>query len=441
MKSLMTAIILVLAIPTFAANISESDVKSFLNNWLAAQNAGSFANYSVMYAQEFSGIKRSGNKRTTSFNRNAWLEDRKRMFKNKMRVSARNVQINALGPTATVKFEQTWESQGYKDKGEKQLYLVIEKSGLRIKREEMFASKVLAGKGMVLDSINFPFAFAIKEGVIIEHVDIKPEYMKGKPQLSSRDPYYVALSGVNTHLLPKNIFSLIGTPVKIYSAKGVCKSSIEEFKIVVKEVPSDGTQQQWKEELTPSAKIAETVFSEGIPHLIATTKNCSGDFAKDARLPQSPIALGQKVDKKMETKTWSVFTAMPLYRKAIKPFGKNIRIVNMRKFIFPFKRISSVYVTVSVVAGNPLCGAEGGESLGALWEVKKTIKGYEYKEISYLDDQILDYATDIDDDGVPDFHYLSRYRDGSFSFGFIRGDKHNNDDTRFDEAAFNHSPC
>ena len=445
----MTAIILILAIPTFAANISESDVKSFLSNWLAAQNAGSFTNYSVMYAQEFSGIKRSG-KQTTSFNRNAWLEDRKRMFKSKMKVSASNVQINALGSTATVKIEQTWESQGYKDKGEKQLYLVLEKNGLKIKREEMIASKVLAGKGMVLDSSNFPFAFAIREGVVIENVDIKPEYINSKPQLSSRDPYFVAISGVNTQFLPTNIKSLIGMPVKIYSAKGMCESKIDGFKYVVKDIPSAATIQRWKEETTPVSTIIKTVLSEGYRHLVATTGKCVGDFAKDARLKDSPIGVGQKVDKEMENKVWKAFKALPLYEKTIKPYEDSIDIKNIVKFKLILYGKTYTWVSILVVAGNPYCGEEGGETLGVLWEVVRSGRGYDLKEVTYLDDQVFDYVTDIDNDGKPDFHYkeIVSGNDPRY-FGFVVGNKPKElglhfeeaTDLRFEEAALNDTPC
>lgn len=61
MKSLIILAFLLFCItPTFAADISEADVKAFLENWLSAQNRGAFADYADLYAGRFLGIKRSG---------------------------------------------------------------------------------------------------------------------------------------------------------------------------------------------------------------------------------------------------------------------------------------------------------------------------------------------------------------------------------------------
>lgn len=450
MKNIMTLIaVLLLATSSFAAEITETDVKAFLVSWLTAQNTGSYSNYASMYAAKFQGVKRSGD-HTSRFNHDTWLKDRKRMFKNKMNVTAANIRIQTMEASVIVQFEQNWESNGYKDKGDKQLYLVLEKNRLKIAREEMLASKVLAGKRMVLDSTNFPFAFAMAEGIVMENVDINPNIIKGKPRLSSREPFYTATASINTHLLPKNIQSLIGMPAKLYSANGVCESKINGFKYVVKDIPSAANKQRWIEKKTPDSQIVENILSEGNHHLVATTEKCTGDFAKQASLPESPIAVGQKVDKDLEIKVWSAFKALPLYKKTIKPYEKDIDVSSIRKFILTLNGKTSTWVSILVVAGNPYCGEEGGETLGALWEVVKSAHGYDLKEIRYLDDQIFDYVTDIDNDGIPDFHYKETVTgNDSKYFGLVRGNKSNKMglhfeeaiDLRFEEAALNDTPC
>lgn len=133
--------ILFLATTSFAADISESDVKIFLNDWLAAQNKGSYSDYAAMYSKSFVGIKRSG-KSTHKFDYEGWLKDRKKMFSKKMLVSANFPEIRISGARASIKFEQTWESGTYRDKGDKVLDLVLEDEKLRIIREEMLFSKV-----------------------------------------------------------------------------------------------------------------------------------------------------------------------------------------------------------------------------------------------------------------------------------------------------------
>jgi hypothetical protein len=143
MRSFMTLIaILVFATSSFAGEISKSQVRAFLYEWLDAQNTGSYSNYAAMYSNSFIGIRRSGSS-TTNLNHDAWLKDRKNMFNKKMVVEAKNPEIKLSGTTASVKFEQIWESGTYKDKGDKLLNLALESGKLKITREEMLFSKVV----------------------------------------------------------------------------------------------------------------------------------------------------------------------------------------------------------------------------------------------------------------------------------------------------------
>ncbi len=153
MKSIMTLItILFLATSAFAAEISEADVKTFLNEWLAAQNTGSYSNYAAIYADNFTGIRRTGTS-TYNLNRENWLKDRKKMFKKKMVVEATDPEIKLAGTTASVKFEQTWASGTYKDKGDKLLNLALENGKLKITREEMLFSKIMNEPAIAFTSV------------------------------------------------------------------------------------------------------------------------------------------------------------------------------------------------------------------------------------------------------------------------------------------------
>jgi hypothetical protein len=77
MKRLLILVFLLSFVtPSFAAEISEADVKAFLENWLSAQNRGAFTDYADLYAGRFLGIKRSGD-RKRRYNRQTWLKDRK----------------------------------------------------------------------------------------------------------------------------------------------------------------------------------------------------------------------------------------------------------------------------------------------------------------------------------------------------------------------------
>ena len=133
-------VMLFFATSAFAGEISESQVKGFLYEWLEVQNTGSYSKYAAMYSKSFIGIRRSGSS-TVNLNHDAWLKDRKKMFKNKMVVEANNTIMMLAESSATVKFEQIWKSGRYKDKGDKLLNVAIENGKLKITREEMLFSK------------------------------------------------------------------------------------------------------------------------------------------------------------------------------------------------------------------------------------------------------------------------------------------------------------
>jgi hypothetical protein len=403
MKSLMIPVFLLFFItPSFAAEISEAEVKAFLDTWLSAQNTGSFTGYSDMYAGKFFGIKRSG-ERTLRFNREKWLQDRKRMFRNKMTVTAKNVQITTSNFSATIRFEQTWESRRFKDTGGKQLFLIRENNQLKIAREEMLDSKVLLGKGMVLDSTNFPFAFAMKEGIVIPDSDVKADLKKLKLYSSGVD--YSVTAPIDTALLPASTRSLLGMQVRLYGPKGMCESKINGFLLVSKKIPHFGEIQRWKEEKTPRWKIAVNIYNEGLHHLVATTEKCSGDFAKDAKLPESPVIMGKKADRKTAVMARNAFKALPSYKSDIQPYIKDSYEESIRTFEVSYQGKTTTWVSMYVMSGTPFCGQEGG-ILAVLWKVDHDAEGRRRLKFAQYLSEDLEYATDIDNDGFIEF--LSR---------------------------------
>lgn len=141
-RLVILTVTLFLATSSFAAELSEAEVKTFLADWLAAQNTGSYSKYAMMYSNTFIGIRRSGTKKL-SFYHDEWLEDRKHMFRKKMTVTIGNVTVKLGGATATVKFEQEWKSGAYHDKGDKILNIRLENTTLKITAEEMLFSKTV----------------------------------------------------------------------------------------------------------------------------------------------------------------------------------------------------------------------------------------------------------------------------------------------------------
>lgn len=136
-----------------ADKIQLAEVEAVIASWRAAQNEGRFDEYTALYAQRFEGVKRSG-ERTRRFNRSGWLRDRKRMFRSPMQVQVGAPLIDLRVDHASVRFEQHWSSKDYKDRGPKELMIVREHGVLRIAREEMLNSELLARGSSLADPSN-----------------------------------------------------------------------------------------------------------------------------------------------------------------------------------------------------------------------------------------------------------------------------------------------
>jgi hypothetical protein len=113
-----------------------------VQRWVRLQNEGNFAGSSALYAPDFAGIKRAG-ERQTVFDRAGWLQDRQKMFQRDQRVVASGVEILRAGSQLRVLFEQRWSSSSFADRGQKLLTLVPAGAGWQISREEMLDSKLL----------------------------------------------------------------------------------------------------------------------------------------------------------------------------------------------------------------------------------------------------------------------------------------------------------
>ena len=126
--------------------LNEAAVRAIVTQWLAAQNAGVFADYEKLYAERFNGVKRVGAVART-YNRAGWLDDRRRMFGALMQVTATDIVITVDAGSAVVRLTQTFAQKAFKDSGSKELLIVDSRQGLKIAREEMLQSKPAAAVG------------------------------------------------------------------------------------------------------------------------------------------------------------------------------------------------------------------------------------------------------------------------------------------------------
>jgi len=124
-----------------AALPSEEDANHFLERWVEAQNRGRFEDYAALYADSFTGIRRSG-AQIKRLDRGGWMAERRRMFARPMTVEIAEVVVSGTRDSRKVELTQTWSSGTYEDVGRKRLLLRREAGAWRIAAEEMLTSHI-----------------------------------------------------------------------------------------------------------------------------------------------------------------------------------------------------------------------------------------------------------------------------------------------------------
>ncbi len=233
-------------------DIAESDVIKLLETWVKAQNAGDFETYASLYAERFHGTKRSGT-RSRTFQRRAWLRDRKRMFGKAMQVEATEPEVLATAGTARLLFEQSWASGRYKDIGPKQLVVVRERGELKIAREEMLQS-VVDNSGPKASAIGAEhFGFVVQDGGFYLVLNTRPkrDWADGKRlRLLQAGSYASVTSPAKLDKIPATLTAWRGRKVALYGPQGeVCRGQAVALAIMARVRPHFGTVQYWRGDL------------------------------------------------------------------------------------------------------------------------------------------------------------------------------------------------
>ena len=139
------------ATPRRAPSLDRDAAVALVGRWLDAQNRGDFEAYQALYAPGFAGVKRT-TRRTQRFERAGWLEDRRRMFRRPMQVTATGIVVLAQGDSAAVTFVQRWASGSYADEGTKRMQLVLVDGKPAIRFEELLPPSRMADSEVALDA-------------------------------------------------------------------------------------------------------------------------------------------------------------------------------------------------------------------------------------------------------------------------------------------------
>jgi hypothetical protein len=378
MKSLFRRAILVSLLALSAgrahAGAPQADARVLLDRWLEDQNSGDFDDYQKLYAADFKGVKRSG-PRTATFDRTAWLQDRRRMFQKKMTVEAQNVRVFASRASARVVFIQRWSSGSYSDVGPKQLLLRHGPSGYDIVREELFASDTR--KAGAFDVAAFrQFAFVI-DGEVVVRMNPDEEWATGPAKIEKNraDSLLVrARRPVDPKKLPPEVAQLAGTPVRLMDARGVrCEAKLGGF-LLRSRAWSDGAEEA----------LWSTTGTFLVARIEGDRKACAGaTWARAATLPTPPIATAETPSGSLKARAMAAFRALPesqaIQRRFATWTARNDRNAAQSWFegvkrhptvrLINVKPAGPTLLSVSAAVNEGGCEDGVSGSLWALWQV------------------------------------------------------------------------
>jgi hypothetical protein len=348
-------------------------VRELLSRWLEAQNHADFAAYESLYGKTFVGTKRVG-VQAFRFNRARWLIDRKGMFSHALRVSVAQVAIVDLGQTAVLRFEQTFESDKFRDVGQKQLTLARDGARFSIVREEMLTSFQTAPAGVpAFAELAFVEQHAGRSFVLLERSSLPPV----RPEFVDLELSVSAIAGENA--LPEARRGLSGREVILYGEQGeLCRVKAKRLVLAARAVPHEGQTQVWsgkseEQPAPPKSVIARELFelagSDGrnLALELETAPGCNGAFyARAADQPSLEVLTRRAPSAAERTAALAAFKALPLYAKNQEAFERDGNHGDWASFedakpeMFVFTGRAGDWLSVSLEVGHG-CAEYRGE--------------------------------------------------------------------------------
>ena len=350
--------------------VDDAAVKKLVDAWLATQNRGDFAAYSALYADKLEGIKRVG-ARTWRFDRAGWLADRQRMFKNPMKVEAKDVVVRGGAIAATVDLTQTFSQGKFKDEGPKHLVLIRSAGGFQIAREEMLRSEVGGAAANGKASAYVVITIDKKPYVVITP-EADAAWGSGLPKGPFQEYHQLAL--VDATAAP-TASAWTARALKVFAADGTaCDATVGALKLMAGGTPHFGEVQEWDGDPAMSddgrkwsqGERARAIYAMATPYLIgelAVTGACVPVLAvaPDAK---AVVFAKQPADAGADAKALAAFRALPDHKTLQADWAANYEGKGPWESSATVTRYAAGGRTFAVVSANE--GSGCGDFLGEL---------------------------------------------------------------------------
>jgi ketosteroid isomerase-like protein len=296
------------AAPPAVAAPATPPARQALDEWLDAQNRGSFTAYQGLYADDFAAIMHAGN-RTRTVARAPWLSEQKRRFRKPMNVTIRALDLAASNDGVQACFDEISESGSRHEETQKRVTFVRLDGGWRIAKEEVLATKVDAAKGTAMSSMAFVFVWG-NAPVLMSDAD--DGWTVGRPRmLEGAD---VAVKAVDEKRLPREILMWKDEKLILIDERlQECEATVLGFQMMtVSEYELDNIEVKGKR--TQAALAAEVWKGK---HLLVARTSPTSDRCRDmvlarpARLPKLEIHPFTEAEKALAKSASTRLEALP----------------------------------------------------------------------------------------------------------------------------------
>jgi len=367
---------------------AERAPKAFVAKWADHQNRGDYPGYEAVYSADFKGIKRAG-KNEKSFDRAAWMKDRARMFKKRMRVEVADIEVKKRGPETQLTFTQTWESGSYKDRGLKRL-TVTNAGGFAIVGEEMLTSDRLKVPKAVPDRApSLLLVTGTTPPVVVTEIGAPSSAETGPPVMlgvgSGDEDLFVAGRKLKGSYSPKlvkawqkkklrlhggNGLACTATVTGLYNASVVWPDARGGHFMYVEDDRKASAKNVWTYVIDQTEGMANRELHISNARLTVASlkldrKSCKGAlWARDAELPPLETLRAGKVPKSLAARARRALRKMKSYN------AKWEKAETLKWKSHLLKGGGRTFLSTTFVADADSCDEnQQGGSLTALWEV------------------------------------------------------------------------
>ena len=291
--------------------VTDALVYDTFHRWLQAQNDNDFAAYSALYADRFTGVRRT-NVGLHFLTRAGWLAQNERVGRNASSI-AETPQFELGIASASIRFDQQPDTSTDTSTA-KQLVLELQEDTLRITREVT----LVADAPTETANSALPMRIIVNVGAV-PYLVVGSGGTTNSPKLLASEGAYAAVGKLTDS---EAFASWSGKAFKVLTSTGTwCPALGQEVVALARSVPPASEVAAWRSQRLSDRAISKLLFRSSsavtaVRLATAPTLTCKGEWllAQDDKRPIPDVALALN-DADLVSAAESAFRQLPRYQQ------------------------------------------------------------------------------------------------------------------------------